>query len=204
MAYRFLCDTCDKRCDGKSRGVYNFESDAAYSGRFERALIQQAKELGYFAKKTDRPQYPDVEIYDREGGRLICFIEVKAQRRTFMKVQEYLPNSGLVPSETVVLNQSDLEHYIAQSRVEAAPIYLLWVLSNRHCVVPEGEDLLFFNRIEHLERIFRQYGDRRRFRRRSGQGDVVNGEHKGVVVNYHFSLNELVPFDLRMLLAALA
>ena len=70
--------------------------------------------------------------------------------------------------------------------------------------IAEGEDLLFFNRIEHLERIFRQYGDRRRFRRRSGQGDVVNGEHKGVVVNYHFSLNELVPFDLRVLLAALA
>ena len=31
----------------------------------------------------------------------------------------------------------------------------------------------------------------RRFKRRSGYGDVVNGKHKGVVVNYHFSLNEL-------------
>jgi hypothetical protein len=36
-----------------------------------------------------------------------------------------------------------------------------------------------------------------RFRRASGYGDVVNGVHKGVVVNYHFSLEELKPFNIR-------
>ena len=196
MPYRFRCDCCATKCDGKSIGVYNFMNDAEYSGHFEQELIRSIKERGYFAMKTEREQYPDVEVYDREGGELLCFIEVKAQRRTFMSVAKCMPNCGLVPSETVALNQSDLEHYIAQSKVEKAPIYLMWVLSNRPCIVPDGQVDFFYNRIDVLEEIFHRCGDRRRFRRKSGQGDVVNGVHKGVVVNYHFSLNELRPFTL--------
>ena len=32
----------------------------------------------------------------------------------------------------------------------------------------------------------------RKFKRASGKGDIVDGVHKGVLVNYHFSLNELL------------
>ena len=39
--------------------------------------------------------------------------------------------------------------------------------------------------------IYNEYKNTRTFRRKSGVGDIVNGEHKGVVVNYHFSLQEL-------------
>ena len=196
MKYKFNCNICDNPCDGRSLGVYNFMNDVEYSEYFEKMIIDDINERGYFAQKTQRPQYPDIEVYNKEGGTLICFIEVKAQRRTFMSVQRLLPQSELEPSETVALNQSDLEHYIEQSRTEEAPIYLAWALSNRPCIVDKGEYAIFYNHLSELERIFLYYGDKRRFRRKSGQGDVVNGQHKGVVVNYHFSLEELLPFNL--------
>ena len=33
--------------------------------------------------------------------------------------------------------------------------------------------------------------NQRKFRRKSGEGDEVDGKHLGVTVNYHFSLKEL-------------
>ena len=53
-----------------------------------------------------------------------------------------------------------------------------------------------YNNISELKKIYTYYGEKRRFRRKSGEGDVVNGIHKGVVVNYHFSINELLPFKI--------
>lgn len=197
MPYIFDCNSCDTKCDGKSKGVYKFMDDVQYSEHFENLIIDEIKERGFYAVKTEREQYPDIEVYDNEKNHnLLCFIEVKAQRRTFMSVEHCLPDANLVPSETVVLNQSDLEHYISQSRVETVPIYVAWVLSNRPCIVDDGKIKIFYNNINELKRIFINYGDRRRFRRRSGQGDIVNGQHMGVVVNYHFSLNELLLFNL--------
>lgn len=196
MSYRNNCDACQTKCDGKSKKVYNFMNDVQYSEHFENEVIKAINGRGLFAKKTNKPQYPDIEVYDREGGTLKCFIEIKAQRRTFMSVQRKLPDSDLIPSETLALNQSDLEHYIAQSRNETVPIYVAWVLSNRPCIVPNGQTQMYYNTINELEKIFNKYGDKRRFRRESGEGDVVNGQHKGVTVNYHFSLNELLPLNL--------
>jgi len=43
-----------------------------------------------------------------------------------------------------------------------------------------------------LKDIYARYETKRRFRRKSGTGDVIDDVHKGVVVNYHFSLNELI------------
>lgn len=198
--YRFDCSSCKTRCDGTSKGVYNFNSDAELSEHYEKLLIERIKEEGYFAKKTDKDKYPDVEVFDEEGGELLCYIEVKVQRRTFMKVQKYLPDADLVPSETLALNLSDLNHYIDQSKIEDVPIYIMWVLSERPCVLGNKNVMCFYNRIEEFERLLLQYGDKRRFRRADGIGDVVNGQHKGVVVNYHFSISELKPFNLNSIL----
>lgn len=196
MSYKINCFNCKNRCDGRSKGVYNFMNDVEFSEHYEQMIIESINSLGYRAVKTQRPQYPDIEVYDISDGRLICYIEVKAQRRTFMSVQRLLPYSDLIPSETVALNQSDLEHYIAQSRVEKVPVYIAWVLSNRPCVVGKNEFSIFYNHLSELERVFNHYGDKRRFRRKDGKGDEVDGQHLGVVVNYHFSLDELLPFDL--------
>ena len=192
--YKFDCAKCPNKCDGKSKGNYDFESDVEFSEGYERSLIKDIKARGFWAKKTQKKQYPDIEIYDREGGKLIGWLEVKAQRRTFMNVCERLPKADLMPSETVALNRSDLEHYIIQSKTETAPIYLAWVLTDRPCVT-EGT-AIFFNSLSELEKIFDSCGNKRKFTRRSGKGDVVDGEHRGVLVNYHFSLDELQPFNI--------
>lgn len=194
--YRYDCSSCPARCDGISKMVYNFQNDVAFSEHYEKLLIRRIIEEGYFATKTVKDKYPDVEVYTEEGGELLCYIEVKVQRRVFMSVQKFLPRSDLVPSETLALNLSDLEHYIEQSRIEDVPIYIMWVLSDRPCIVGRSSVKCFYNHISEFERILDYYGDKRRFRRASGNGDVVNGQHKGVVVNYHFSIAELQPFNL--------
>ena len=116
---------------------------------------------------------------------------IKAQRRTFMSVEKILPNSDLIPSETMALNLSDLLRYFNIAKRETVPIYILWVLSNRPCAVDNDKVKYFYQKVDILERIYNKYRNIRTFRRKSGVGDVVNGEHKGVVVNYHFSLSEL-------------
>lgn len=198
--YRYDCSACPTRCDGTSKKVYNFQDDAAFSEHYEKLLIRRIIEEGYYAKKTDKEQYPDVEVYTEKNGKLMCYIEVKAQRRTFMSVQEKLPHANLIPSETLALNLSDLEHYITQSKVVDVPIYIMWVLAERPCIVEENSVKCFYNHIAEFERILKHYGTKRKFRRASGKGDVVNGQHKGVVVNYHFSIAELRPFDLTEIL----
>ncbi len=194
--YRYNCSFCSTRCDGTSKMVYNFKNDVAFSEHYEQLLISRIIQEGYFAKKTDKDKYPDVEVYSKDGGKLLCYIEVKVQRRAFMSVKKVLPYGDLIPSETLALNLSDLEHYIAQSRIVAVPIYIMWVLAERPCILGDKAVKCFYNHIAEFERILNYYGDKRRFRRASGRGDVVNGEHKGVVVNYHFSISELRPFKL--------
>lgn len=202
MNYLFNCSLCLTKCDGKSLMKYDFLNDVQYSEKYEKQLIDKINALGLFAKKTERSQYPDVEVYDKKDGNILCFIEVKVQRRTFMTVEKHLPNGSLIPSETVALNQSDLQHYIEQSKVESAPIFIMWVLSNRPCITGNTTKF-YYNHIDILKDIFEYYKDKRRFRRKSGVGDIVNGQHKGVVVNYHFSLNELLPFSINDFLRAI-
>lgn len=196
MAYLFDCSTCKNRCDGKSLGFYQFKSDVEYSEYFENKLIEELTDYGYYAKKTNKDGYPDIEVYPYKGGPIRCYIEVKAQRRTFMAVTKYLPKGNLIPSETVALNESDLVRYFKINKIEPVPIYVLWVLSERPCIVPPGQHQYFYQNITVLEEIYNHYTNKRRFKRKSGKGDIVNNQHKGVVVNYHFSLRELLPFRI--------
>lgn len=193
--YNFECANCKKRCDGKSKNEYFFESDAEYSEMFEKEIINKINSKKFFkAIKTSREGYPDIEIYD-SGNCLIKYIEVKVQRRTFMSVKKCLPNSDLIPSNTVALNLSDLERYFRIRKKENKKIYILWVVSNRSCI-NNGNETYFLQDIDVLFTIYKKYGNARRFRRNSGKGDIVDGKHKGVVVNYHFSLSELELVDI--------
>ena len=191
MEYRCDCSKCKVRCDGKSLGIYNFKGDVEYSEYFENKIINKLCKRNRYAKKTEKDGYSDIEVCISENGALKCYIEVKAQRRTFMSVEKILPNSDLIPSETMALNLSDLLRYFDIAKRETVPIYILWVLSNRPCAVDNDKVKYFYQKIDILERIYNKYRNTRTFRRKSGVGDVVNGEHKGVVVNYHFSLSEL-------------
>ena len=64
-------------------------------------------------------------------------------------------------------------------------------MSERPCILGNNTEKYFYNEVDRLKEIYSYYGDKRKMRRKSGQGDVVNGVHLGVVVNYHFSILEL-------------
>jgi len=191
----FDCHCCPTPCDGKSKGVYDFEKDVQFSENIENEIIKRINSSysDLFAFKTKKEGYPDIEIISKTSiNKPIAFIEIKVQSRTFMSVEKLLPNSNLKPSETLALNLSDLERYFKVYENEKTPTYILWCLKNRKCINNENTDLYFHQSIIELEKIrINDNLDTRKFKRATGVGDVVGGIHKGVLVNYHFSINEL-------------
>jgi hypothetical protein len=194
---QFNCDTCLTRCDGKTVPQFDFEKDVLFSEAIENEIIEKInKEYpNLYAIKTKKDGYPDIEVRD-QNDKTICllYIEIKGQARTFMSVQRILPNSKLFPSETIACNLSDLERYFTIKDHEKVPIYLTWCLMNRPCITGsnKNEKKFYTQEIDVLRKIrISDTFNNRRFRRASGKGDFINGVHKGVVVNYHFSLNEL-------------
>ena len=125
MEYRYDCSKCKVRCDGKSLGIYNFKGDVEYSEYFENKIINKLCKRNRYAKKTEKDGYPDIEVCISENGALKCYIEVKAQRRTFMSVEKILPNSNLIPSETMALNLSNPLRYFDIAKKETIPIYFV-------------------------------------------------------------------------------
>lgn len=192
------CPLCPRPCDGKSKGVYNFEDDVQLSEQYEYKIINYINSKGtYEAVKTETAGYPDIEVYTAEK-EIKAYIEIKVQQRTFMAIAKYLPEADLCPSETIALNLSDLKRYFDLFEDTGRPIYLVWVLLHRSCILQPAHYKIYAQKIEVLRDIYQNYRDKRRFRRNSGIGDVVGDEHKGVVVNYHFSLNELKEWDIRV------
>lgn len=193
--YIFDCISCPTRCDGKSKAVYDFEKDVAFSEAIENEIIAIINKSypNLFAFKTKNDGYPDIEIISKSSiTKPIAFIEIKVQSRTFMSVEKLLPNSNLKPSETLALNLSDLERYFKVFESEKIPTFIVWCLKNRPCINTNNEDLYFYQKITKLQKI--RLNDNlnfRKFKRASGTGDVVDGIHKGVLVNYHYSINEL-------------
>ena len=92
----------------------------------------------------------------------------------------------------MALNKSDLVRYFAISDEIHLPTYIIWVLLERPCILNEKTYEFFFQDLKDMKCIYQSYLDKRTYRRKSGNGDVVNGVHKGVVVNYHYSLSELI------------
>ena len=188
----FNCATCPTPCDGVSKEVYLFQNDSAFSEHFENEIIAHINNTNDFkARKTPASEFPDIEVSNKLTDEISFYIEVKVQRRTFMSVEKILPESGLLPSETIALNLSDLLRYFEIAEKNKVKVYVLWVLLNRPCILDVNDKRFFYSDTENLQKVYKMVKDKRRFRRKSGEGDVVNGEHKGAVVNYHFSLNEL-------------
>ncbi|MEE1944128.1 hypothetical protein VRU48_03345 [Pedobacter sp. KR3-3] len=194
--YVFNCDVCPTRCDGASKMVYNFEDDVAFSEHYEQQLIDYINNTGKFlAQKTADDAYPDIKVTHKNSNSSF-YIEVKVQRRTFMSIEKKLPDAKLKPSETVALNLSDLLRYDELKKTKGIEIFILWVLLDRPCITG-GETKYYYRLISELMLIFEANSESRRFTRESGDGDIVDGIHKGVTVNYHFSLTELKPWEKR-------
>lgn len=186
----FDCKVCPTRCDGISKMKYSFEKDADFSELYEQKLIDYINNTTrYKASKTTEKGYPDIKVVNQNG--VTFYIEVKVQQRTFMSVEKHIPQSGLKPSETIALNLSDLKRYFELEKDKNLTIFIFWVVLNRPCLVPLHTAKYYYRLVAELKPIWEKEKESRKFRRKSGEGDVVNGEHKGVTVNYHFSLNEL-------------
>ncbi len=193
---RFNCEVCETRCDGHTVPQFDFDRDVNFSEAIEYEVIQyiNSNYKNLYAIKTSRDGYPDIEVKNR-NNQTVCllFVEIKGQARTFMSIRRILPNANLYPSETLVCNLSDLERYFIIKDQEHIPIYVTWCLMRRPCITGLNfENKKFYTQEIDILREIRT-NDRnnyRRFRRASGRGDVVNGQHRGVVVNYHFSINE--------------
>lgn len=186
----FNCRVCPTPCDDKSKMSYVFENDAEFSEHYEQQLIDHINQSTPFkANKTTEKGYPDIEVVNNAGQHF--YIEVKVQRRTFMTVEKNLPDSNLKPSETVALNLSDLKRYFELEQEKKIHIFIFWVLLNRPCILGEDESRFYYRLASELEPIWKSEREKRKFRRKSGEGDEVDGKHLGVTVNYHFSLKEL-------------
>jgi len=189
------CDECNlsNKCSGKSKGQYIFEDDTALSDKVEEEtkmlIVKHTKFLcDKVIDKELADGYPDLKVLLESPDNVVARVEVKFQQRTFMKIKQKLPLANLLPAETVALNKSDLVRYFEiYTLIKPTPIYIVWKLL-RPCF---GE-LWLYNHISEFKKIYEQYGDKRTFRRQSGYGDIdEEGRHLGVVVNYHFSINEL-------------
>lgn len=190
----FNCNVCPTPCNGVSKMSYIFDNDASFSENYEQKLIDFINSNTQFkAQKCNIKGYPDVEIVAKNG--FVFYIEVKVQQRTFMGVEKIIPLSGLKPSETIALNLSDLKRYFEIENQHKIPIFIFWVLLNRPCITNTKKVQFYYRLVTDLKTIYQKQLDKRRFRRKSGDGDVVDGVHKGVTVNYHFSLTELIKWD---------
>lgn len=193
----FDCNTCQTPCNGVSKMSYLFENDASFSESYEQKLISFINtNTSYTAKKTEEPGYPDIEVKHKSGS--VFYIELKVQRRTFMGVEKIIPNSGLKPSETIALNLSDLLRYFKLEKTENLTIFIFWVVLNRPCITANDKEKYYYRLVSELKPIYLAANDKRKFKRKSGEGDVVNGLHKGVTLNYHFSLCELKPWKRQL------
>jgi len=199
-SYNFNCNACHTRCDGTTVPQFDFERDVRFSEKIENRVISyiNASHRNLAASKCADAGYPDIQICSNglSGGDVLCYIEIKGQARTFMSVAKLLPKSGLHTSETLALNLSDLERYFTIFDKTGIRTFIVWCLMRRPCITGNNfnNTVYFHQDITILRKIRRlDVYDSRKFRRASGTGDIVNGEHKGVTVNYHFSINELIP-----------
>jgi hypothetical protein len=184
----FDCKRCATPCDGKSKKSFDFQADTAISEIAELELSSRLNQIDLIrAQKVpdENAHLPDIEI--RKNDKVIARVEVKAQGRAFMAVNRLLPNGNLLPYETVALNRSDLVRYIKNFDLEQIPTFIVWRIK-RPCI----PDAWYGHNLEFLKQSFEKYGETRTFRRRSTNSDYVGGTHKGVTVNYHFSLKELL------------
>ena len=143
--------------------------------------------------------YPDVEFLNEPTGT-VFYIEIKAQRITFMSVKRILPEGGLELSETLALNLNDLLRCFEIRKATGKTVFTLQHLENRPCIVPEGKIYYYYQNVEKQKQFITLFKIKDVLKSESGRGDVVNKQYKGVIVNYHFSLNELKELYILQLL----
>lgn len=199
-SYIYICSGCTTPCEGKSKMSYQFKQDVIFAEKTENIVkedILTKPGVISCSKSVKKTPYPDWKVETTKNNvTIVTYVEVKAQCRTFMSSAKNLKDENgvpLQPSETIALNTSDLVKYIKQYDEEKLDTVVCWLLFNRPCVCGVGKFKLFKQHIKELKRLYELDTKKsRQFTRKIGYGDITeSGEHKGVIVNYHFRLSEL-------------
>lgn len=169
------CKTCKTKCSDKSNLKYIFDNDLEFAEISEKCIKQFLEnEKGYKVIKTEPGGPPDLFVVAPEKH---FYVEVKVQTRAFMQIALKCPESGLTPSETVVIDKSDLLHYQYYGDV-----YLTFILY-RPCF--QGLKI-FTQHINKLKAVYEKQGNKNEYTRRVGEGDG----NLGVRTKYHLSLKD--------------
>lgn len=190
----FICGEC-KACEPISKLNYPFERDLATSKDLVAALSTIIKNITkYKCIGPEIVKNPDIRVIDIENGnKIICRVEAKyLGGKAFMKTKEILTDK-LEPKETLVVDEPKLLSYFDCKENDFKvynrniPIYIVWKF-DRPCTDYGG--ITVFQEISILKRIYETHGRNRAFERKTGTGDITNGQKMGITTKYHFSLRE--------------
>lgn len=191
------CGMCNI-CQPKSALRYPFERDLMNS----KMLVNELKKIitettGLKCSDTDVHQNPDILVLD-ESNNLIARVEAKyLEGKAFMKVAQMIEDP-LQPKETLVVDEPKLKSYFdckaqdQQTYNKDIPIFIVWKY-DRPCADVGG--ICIYQEVNELHRIYNEKGASRTYRRKTGQGDYVDGRRLGVIDKFHFSITECKPIE---------
>lgn len=186
------CGTCNI-CQPASVLRYPFERDLTNS----QMLVDQLKKFitettGLKCVDTDIHQNPDIMVFDPRDN-LVARVEAKyLEGKAFMKVAQMIKDP-LYPKETLVVDDPKLKSYFECKKRDRErfrreiPIYVVWKY-DRPCADVGG--ICIYQEVNELRRIYEEKGASRAFRRKTGQGDFVDGKRLGVNDKFHYSITE--------------
>jgi hypothetical protein len=186
---KVTCENCKQRCDDKSLGTYPRPQYYINGEALERLVARQINEKGKGRIEcTKSGEYakahtlPDLEIRVPDEIGIVARLEVKHITRAFMNVENCLREANLVPWETIAVNTAKIRRYAKNYAEEGVLTHLVWCI-DRACLPGS----FFFQDILTLNSIVNQYGKKREFKRQGQDGDTIA---------FHFSVNELMPFNI--------
>jgi hypothetical protein len=195
----YECGDCNA-CNPKSKLVYPFGKDLITSKDFVNKLSAFIeKHTPYRCEETTVLKNPDICVLDiRNGNKLICRAEAKyLEGKAFMKSEKRLEDP-LKPKETLVVDEPKLISYFECYKKDFErygyyiPIFIVWKF-DRPC--PDIGSIAIYQSINVLQNIYQQKGNKRTFKRQSGDGDIIGEKHLGIVDKYHFSIKECKPIE---------
>jgi hypothetical protein len=191
------CGTCNI-CLPQSALAYPFARDLTNS----KMLVNELKafiteKTGLICKDTEVHQNPDIRVLN-DKDELIARVEAKyLEGKAFMKVAQMLEDK-LFPKETLVVDEPKLLSYFACKKRDQEqykrniPIFVVWKY-DRPCADVGG--ICIYQEVDILRAIYEEKGKSRKFRRKTGQGDFVEGRRMGVIDKFHFSISECKPIE---------
>ncbi len=194
----FDCAVCHTPCNSESAKQNVFHINQTWGDKAEEILMFHINQKGkYRARRTTLGhKFPDLTLYDQNRNK-VSFVEVKMVSSTFMKIQDMLPEAKITPSELVVLNNSAINNYKNIANKYNIPIYIVFFVANRPCITQDKEYKLYYQNYEVIYNIYKEQKEKRSYTRKTVYGDLdKQGNIQNPLLKVHFSINELIPYQL--------